>query len=90
MSKCLGLLNISYSLLKWVADDNFFYIQIALQALGLHSRIGISLQQRLFLYKFFFYEVVMKHDSHTLDTGGVREVELAFIDAWIWCSSTGW
>jgi hypothetical protein len=42
------------------------------------------------LYKFFFYEVVMKHDSHTLDIGGVREVELAFIDAWIWCSSTGW
>jgi hypothetical protein len=37
MSKCLGLLDISYPLLKWVADDKFFYIQIALQALGLHS-----------------------------------------------------
>jgi hypothetical protein len=37
MSKCLGLLNISYPLLKWVADYKNFYIQIALQALGLHS-----------------------------------------------------
>jgi hypothetical protein len=32
----------------------------------------------------------MKHDSHTLDIGGMKEMELASIDAWIWCSSTGW
>jgi len=68
----------------------FFTFKLHCKRWDCIARIGISLQRRLFLYKFFFYEVVMKHDSHTLDIGGVREVELAFIDAWIWCSSTGW